>query len=107
LDKVSYQAGTFDAKVNPFDWNTTIPLSSTKIDIIFAGRTAPRSMYVGTHSPVFMAIQNGLMMRRVVIDQGTSPCIATSARAVRAGEASKLPTPGGCTEGDSLLSNSM
>jgi hypothetical protein len=37
-NKIRYQGGTVEAKVNPFDWNTTLTLSSTTIEIVFAGR---------------------------------------------------------------------
>ena len=36
-NKIRYQAGTVNAKVNPFDWNTTLKVSSSGIEIIFAG----------------------------------------------------------------------
>ncbi|MEN6536313.1 MAG: hypothetical protein ABFD89_21835 [Bryobacteraceae bacterium] len=37
-NKIRYQGGTVDAKVNPFDWNTTLGVSSGKIELVFAGR---------------------------------------------------------------------
>jgi hypothetical protein len=36
-NKIRYQAGTVDAKVNPFDWNTTLKVSPSGIEMIFAG----------------------------------------------------------------------
>lgn len=35
-NKIRYQGGTITAKVNPFDWNTTVRLTSTAIQIDFA-----------------------------------------------------------------------
>ena len=37
-NKVRYQGGTVDAKVNPFDWNTTVTLLPGEIELLFAGR---------------------------------------------------------------------
>lgn len=37
-NKIRYQAGTVDAKVNPFDWNTTLRVLPTGIEIVFEGR---------------------------------------------------------------------
>ncbi len=37
-NKIRYQGGTIDAKVNPFDWNTTLKVSSAEIELSFAGR---------------------------------------------------------------------
>lgn len=37
-NKIRYQGGTVDAKVNPFDWNTTLKVSSGEIELVFAGR---------------------------------------------------------------------
>ena len=37
-NKIRYQAGTVDAKVNPFDWNTTLKVLPAGIEIAFEGR---------------------------------------------------------------------
>lgn len=37
-NKIRYQAGTVDAKVNPFDWNTTLKVRPTGIEMVFEGR---------------------------------------------------------------------
>lgn len=37
-NKIRYQAGTIDAKVNPFDWNTTLKVLPTGIEMVFEGR---------------------------------------------------------------------
>lgn len=37
-NKLRYQGGTFDAKVNPFDWNTTLTLLPGQLELVFAGR---------------------------------------------------------------------
>jgi len=36
-NKIRYQAGTVVARVNPFDWNTTLKISPSGIEMIFAG----------------------------------------------------------------------
>jgi hypothetical protein len=36
-NKIRYEAGTVVARVNPFDWNTTLKVSPFGIEIIFAG----------------------------------------------------------------------
>lgn len=37
-NKIRYQGGTLDAKVNPFDWNTTLTVRPGELDLLFAGR---------------------------------------------------------------------
>lgn len=37
-NKIRYQGGTVDAKVNPFDWNTTLTVRPGELDLLFAGR---------------------------------------------------------------------
>lgn len=37
-NKIRYQGGTIDAKVNPFDWNTTLTLTAVAVELDFAGR---------------------------------------------------------------------
>ncbi len=37
-NKIRYQAGTIDVKVNPFDWNTTLSIAQDGIELNFAGR---------------------------------------------------------------------
>lgn len=37
-NKIRYQGGTVEAKVNPFDWNTTLTLRPGEVDLLFAGR---------------------------------------------------------------------
>lgn len=37
-EKIRYQGGTIDAKVNPFDWNTTVTVLPNEIEMVFAGR---------------------------------------------------------------------
>ena len=37
-NKIRYQGGTIDVKVNPFDWNTALRISATQIELVFAGR---------------------------------------------------------------------
>jgi hypothetical protein len=41
-NKIRYIGGTVAAKVNPYDWNTTLFLTSDSIDLVFAGRTSFR-----------------------------------------------------------------
>lgn len=36
--KLRYQGGTIEAKVNPFDWNTTLRASGNHIELVFAGQ---------------------------------------------------------------------
>ena len=36
--RVSYLGGTFNPKVNPFDWNTAVTLEAPAIKLLFAGR---------------------------------------------------------------------
>ena len=38
-NKLRYTGGTVAAKVNPYDWNTTLTVESSKITLIFAHRT--------------------------------------------------------------------
>ena len=37
-NKIRYQGGTVEAKVNPFDWNTTLTLRQGELELVFAGR---------------------------------------------------------------------
>lgn len=37
-NKIRYEAGTIDAKVNPFDWNTALKVLPTGIEMTFEGR---------------------------------------------------------------------
>jgi hypothetical protein len=37
-NKIRYQSGTVDVKVNPFDWNTTLRISGAQIELNFSGR---------------------------------------------------------------------
>jgi len=37
-NRIRYQAGTVDVKVNPFDWNTTLKITGSDIELNFAGR---------------------------------------------------------------------
>jgi len=36
-NKIRYEGGTVEAKVNPFDWNTTLTVSGAEIELVFAG----------------------------------------------------------------------
>ena len=38
-NKIRYSGGTVPAKVNPYDWNTTLTVSPDSIKLVFAGRT--------------------------------------------------------------------
>jgi hypothetical protein len=38
-NKIRYAGGTVAAKVNPYDWNTTLTVASDKIVLVFAHRT--------------------------------------------------------------------
>ncbi|MGA2148122.1 MAG: hypothetical protein ABSH49_24500 [Bryobacteraceae bacterium] len=38
-NKLRYSGGTVPAKVNPYDWNTTLTVSPDIIRLVFAGRT--------------------------------------------------------------------
>lgn len=37
-NKIRYQTGTIEVKVNPFDWNTSLKIDGPLIEINFAGR---------------------------------------------------------------------
>jgi hypothetical protein len=37
-NKIRYQGGTVEAKVNPFDWNTTLTVRQGELELVFAGR---------------------------------------------------------------------
>lgn len=37
-NKIRYQGGTVEARVNPFDWNTTLTLKPDGLELLFAGR---------------------------------------------------------------------
>lgn len=37
-NKIRYQGGTIEAKVNPFDWNTTVTIRPNELDVLFAGQ---------------------------------------------------------------------
>ncbi|MBZ5575364.1 MAG: hypothetical protein LAP40_02250 [Acidobacteriia bacterium] len=39
-NKIRYSGGTVPAKVNPYDWNTTLTVSPDLIRLVFAGRTS-------------------------------------------------------------------
>lgn len=36
-NKIRYEGGTIPAKVNPFDWNTTLRISQNNVELIFSG----------------------------------------------------------------------
>ncbi len=38
-NKIRYSGGTVPAKVNPYDWNTTLTVTPDTIRLVFAGRT--------------------------------------------------------------------
>jgi hypothetical protein len=38
-NKIRYSGGTVAAKVNPYDWNTTLTVTPDTIRLVFAGRT--------------------------------------------------------------------
>jgi hypothetical protein len=40
--KLRYQGGTIEAKVNPFDWNTTLRASGNQVELTFAGQKTVR-----------------------------------------------------------------
>jgi hypothetical protein len=37
-NKIRYQGGTIEVKVNPFDWNTTLGVKGDRLELVFAGR---------------------------------------------------------------------
>ncbi len=37
-NRIRYQGGTVDVKLNPFDWNTTLRISGPQIELNFSGR---------------------------------------------------------------------
>jgi hypothetical protein len=37
-NKIRYQGGTIEARVNPFDWNTTVTVRPNELDLLFAGQ---------------------------------------------------------------------
>lgn len=39
-NKIRYSGGTVAAKVNPYDWNTTLTVTPDAVRMVFAGRTA-------------------------------------------------------------------
>ncbi len=39
-NKIRYSGGTVPAKVNPYDWNTTLTVTSSQILLVFAHRTS-------------------------------------------------------------------
>jgi hypothetical protein len=41
-NKLRYSGGTVEAKVNPFDWNTTLTVKPDAIVLVFAGRVTVR-----------------------------------------------------------------
>jgi hypothetical protein len=41
-NKVRYSGGTVPAKVNPYDWNTTLTVAPDTIVLVFGGRTTVR-----------------------------------------------------------------
>lgn len=38
-NKIRYSGGTVPAKVNPYDWNTTLTITADSIKLVFTGRT--------------------------------------------------------------------
>ena len=38
-NKIRYQGGTVSAKVNPFDWHTTVTIHAAQVEVVCAGRT--------------------------------------------------------------------
>lgn len=38
-NKIRYSGGTVAAKVNPYDWNTTLTVTADSIKLVFGGRT--------------------------------------------------------------------
>jgi hypothetical protein len=41
-NKISYTGGTIPAKVNPYDWNTTLTITADSITLVFAHRQTVR-----------------------------------------------------------------
>ena len=41
-NKLRYNGGTVDAKVNPFDWNTTLTVTADAVTLVFSGRRTVR-----------------------------------------------------------------
>ncbi len=41
-NKLRYSGGTVEAKVNPFDWNTTLTVAPDSITLVFGGRRSVR-----------------------------------------------------------------
>ncbi len=48
-NKIRYQGGTVQVKVNPFDWNTTLKLNGDVIELNFAGR---KTITIASHDVI-------------------------------------------------------
>jgi hypothetical protein len=71
-NKLRYSGGTFEAKVNPFDWNTTLTVSPDAIVLMFAHRATLRM------TPVQVtALSYGQEAHRRVADMVALSVVAT------------------------------
>jgi hypothetical protein len=47
FNRVSYLGGTFNPKINPYDWNTAVTMNAQALELVFAGRERARIPVAG------------------------------------------------------------
>lgn len=70
--KLRYQGGTIEAKVNPFDWNTTLKASGTQLEFSFAGQKT-----VAINTADVTALSYGQKAYRRVADMAALSAVVT------------------------------
>jgi hypothetical protein len=70
--KLRYQGGTIEAKVNPFDWNTTLKASGKQLDFVFAGQKT-----VTVNTADITALSYGQKAYRRVADMAALSVVVT------------------------------
>lgn len=71
-NKLRYNGGTVDAKVNPFDWNTTLTVTPDDLSLVFSGRKTVR-----IKAPSVTGLSYGQEAQRRVADLVALSAIAT------------------------------
>ena len=70
--RLRYQGGTIEAKVNPFDWNTALTTSGTRMQFVFAGQKT-----VMIDAADVTSLSYGQMAYRRVADMATLSVLLT------------------------------
>jgi hypothetical protein len=71
-NRLRYSGGTVEAKVNPFDWNTTLTVTPDELTLVFSGRRTAR-----IKTSAVTALSYGQTAHRRVADLVALSAIAT------------------------------